>query len=147
MKNKDPRRLVLAAYPVTRTLTTRVGDMDGYGHLNAMRIGTYYEDARAAFYGVAFTDVKRQRMLVAQVTLRYLGEGFWPGSLEIGTGISKLGSSSVEMAQGLFCEGRCIGLCETVLVNTADGRSAPFPDDARACLARFALVGEPTIVG
>lgn len=131
MKNKDPQRLVLAAYPVTRTITTRVGDMDGYGHLNAMRIGTYYEDARAAFYGVAFKDVQRQRMLVAQVTMRYLGEGFWPGSLEVGTGISKLGSSSVEMAQGLFRDGRCIGLCETVLVNTADGRPAPFPDDAR----------------
>lgn len=147
MKNKDPQRLLLAAYPVTRTLTTRVGDMDGYGHLNAMRIGTYYEDARAAFYGVAFKEVRRQRMLVAQVTLRYLGEGFWPGTLEVGTGISRVGSSSVEMAQGLFCEGRCIGLCDTVLVNAPEGRSEPFADDARACLARFVLVGGPAVAG
>ncbi|WP_293680942.1 thioesterase family protein [uncultured Phenylobacterium sp.] len=147
MKVRDPQRLVLAAYPVTRTLTTRVGDLDGYGHLNAMRIGTYYEDARAAFYGVAFKDVRRQRMLVAQVTLHYLGEGFWPGSMEIGTGISKIGNASVEMAQGLFFEGRCIGLCETVLVNAPEGRSAPFADDARACLARFALVPDPSVPG
>lgn len=147
MKNKDPHRLALAAYPVTRTLTTRVGDMDGYGHLNAMRIGTYYEDARAAFYGVAFKEVTRQRMLVAQVTMRYLGEGFWPGSLQVGTGISKIGNSSVEMAQGLFCEGRCIGLCETVLVNMSEGRSAPFSTEARAALASFALIGDPTVAG
>lgn len=147
MKIEDTRRLALVAYPVKRTVVTRVGDMDGYGHLNAMRIGGYYEDARAAFYGVAFEDLRRQRMLVAQVTMRYLGEGFWPGSLEVGTGISRIGVSSAEMVQGLFSEGRCIGLCETVLVNTAEGRPAPFPDAARACLARFAVVSDPVVAG
>jgi acyl-CoA thioester hydrolase len=139
MASKDPQRLVLAAYPYLREITTRVGDLDGYGHLNAIRIGQYYEDARAAFYGVAFKGVDRTRMLVAQLTMRYLGEAFWPGAVQVGTGISQIGNSSFEMAQGLFQDGRCVGLCETVLVNTGGGQSAPLPDDIRACIERMRL--------
>jgi acyl-CoA thioester hydrolase len=146
MKNSDPRRLVLAAYPVHRDITTRVGDMDGYGHLNAIRIGQYYEDARAAFYGVAFEGLDRGRTLVAQITMRYLGEGFWPAPLQVGTGISRIGNTSYEMVQGLFQDGRCLGLCETVMVSTASGTSTPLTDDIRVRLARMELVGQVAAV-
>ena len=139
MLMEDPQRRVLAAYPVAREITTRVSDMDGYGHLNAIRIGQFYEDARAAFYGVAFDGLDRGRQLVAQITTRFLAEGFWPGALSVGSAISAIGTSSFVMSQGLFQNGRCLGLCETVMVNTADGASAPLPPDLRARLARMAL--------
>jgi acyl-CoA thioester hydrolase len=143
MKIADPQRLILAAYPVRREITTRVGDLDSYGHLNAIRIGQYYEDARAAFYGVAFPGVDRGRSLVAQITTRFLGEGFWPNPLVVGTGITRIGASSFEMSQGLFQDGRCLGLCETVLVNVEKGASAPLPDDVRACLEQMRFATEP----
>jgi acyl-CoA thioester hydrolase len=132
MTTIDPHRLDLAAYPVTRDVTARVSDMDGYGHLNAIRIGHFYEDARAAFYGVAFKGLHRARTPVVQLTIRYLGEGFWPGTMVIGTGMLKVGVSSYVMGQGLFQDGRCIGLCETVLVSTENGRAHRLPDDIRA---------------
>jgi acyl-CoA thioester hydrolase len=128
---------VLAAYPVTREISTRVSDMDGYGHLNAIRLGQFYEDARAAFYGVAFTGQDRGRQLVAQITTRFLGEGFWPGTLTVGTGISRIGNSSFLMVQGLFQDSRCLGLCDTVMVNTAAGVSAPLPAEIRTALAHM----------
>jgi acyl-CoA thioester hydrolase len=139
MSSIDPLRLELAASPVVRELTTRVSDMDGYGHLNAIRIGHFYEDARAAFYGVAFKGMTRARTPVVQLTIRYLGEGFWPGSVQIGTGILHVGNSSYVMGQGLFQAGKCLGLCETVLVSTENGKSAPLPDDIRAGAERMRL--------
>jgi acyl-CoA thioester hydrolase len=139
MPSIEPQRLDLGAYPVARELTTRVSDMDGYGHLNAIRIGHFYEDARAAFYGVAFAGIVRARTLVAQLTIRYLGEGHWPGTVRIGTGILKVGNSSYVMGQGLFQDGRCLGLCETVLVSTEKGKTAPLPDDIRAAAERMRL--------
>jgi acyl-CoA thioester hydrolase len=142
MTAADPARLHLAAYPVVRDIAARVSDMDGMGHLNAIRIGHFYEDARAAFYGVAFAGLHRARTPVAQLTIRYLGEGFWPGSLTVGTGILKVGASSYTMAQGLFQDRRCIGLCDTVLVSTEAGRSHRLPDDIRAaCEAMRLKVG------
>jgi acyl-CoA thioester hydrolase len=139
MTPEDSCRMNIAAYPVVRELSTRVSDMDGYGHLNAIRIGHFYEDARAAFYGVAFTGLTRARTLVAQLTIRYLGEGHWPGIVEIGTCILKVGNSSYTMGQGLFQDDRCLGLCETVLVSTENGRSTPLPDDIRVGAERMHL--------
>lgn len=135
MPTPDPARLLLETYPLVRRISTRVSDLDGHGHLNAIRVGHLYEDARAALYLELGRDVVRPRNVVVQLTIRYLGEGSWPGDAEIGTGIAKIGTSSFEMAQGLFQKGRCIGLCDTVIVNAKDGKSAPLPGGYRAHIA------------
>jgi acyl-CoA thioester hydrolase len=139
MASIDPQRLQPSAYPLVRTIATRVSDMDGHGHLNAIRVGHFYEDARAAFYGVAFKDLPRVRTVVVQLTIRYLREGHWPGDVQVATGITRVGASSFEMAQGLFQDGVCIGLCDTVLVNTEGGASAPLPAANRAGVERMRL--------
>jgi acyl-CoA thioester hydrolase len=139
MASIDLQRLKLAAYPLTRTLTTRVSDMDGNGHLNAIRIGHLYEDARAALYGTAFEGLPRIRAVVAELKIRYLREGRWPGDVQVATGIAHIAQRSYVMAQGLFQAGLCIGLCDTVLVNTDQGRAAPLPAANRAGLERLRL--------
>lgn len=127
----------LAAYPVICDISSRVADVDGYGHLNAIRIGQYYEEARASFYTVALSERPREaRILVGELTFQYVAEGFWPGVLQVGTGIASLGNSSFIMGQGLFQNEKCIGLCKTVLVTTQSGKSVPMPDDLRAELMR-----------
>lgn len=139
MAKTEPHRLILATYPVVRDIATRVSDLDGYGHLNAIRLGHFYEDARAAFYGDAFEGAPRARTLVAQLTLRYLREGFWPDPVSVGTGVASIGRTSFVMGQGLFQRGQCIGLCDTVLVGTEAGQPAPLPEDIRMRLERLAL--------
>lgn len=130
----------LAAYPIHTTITTRVSDMDGYGHLNAIRLGQFYEEARANFYMQAFDKQQRDtRILVAELTFQYLGEGFWPGAIEMGTGIAQINSSSFLMGQGLFQNGELLGMCKTVLVCTRDGKSCAIPDEMRSMLARQSI--------
>jgi acyl-CoA thioester hydrolase len=138
----DSAGLEMSAYPVRRILQTRVSDLDGYGHLNAIRLGHFYEDARAAFH----MSARREggRVVVAQLTLRYLAEGSWPGEAEVGTGIVRIGRSSFVMGQGLFQDGGRIGACETVLVHTLEGRSSPLPDGYRAALLERRLFGLQT---
>lgn len=143
MNSRDPRWLTPATYPVQCRITARVSDMDGYGHLNAIRIGTYYEDARATFYRQAFLGLALPRFLVAELTIRYLDEGFWPGELQVGTGISKIGNASFQMMQGLFQDSRCLGLCQTILVHTDGGKSGRVPDNVRATLEGFRVRTEP----
>jgi acyl-CoA thioester hydrolase len=128
----------LSAFPHHRRLQTRVSDLDGYGHLNAIRLGHLYEDARAAFHLALGRG--EGRVLVAQLTFRYLAEGQWPDEAQIGTGIVRVGGSSFVMGQGLFQAGRCIGLCETVLVNTGAGGASPLSDDYRRVLRQHRLI-------
>ncbi len=130
----------LNAYPIHCEITARVSDVDGYGHLNAIRIGQFYEEARADFYQQALFELhRRTRILVAELTFQYLGEGFWPGRLQLGTGISKLNRTSFLMGQGLFQDENCIGLCRTVLVCTEKGQSVEIPEDLRDALTRQAI--------
>ena len=50
------------------------------------------------------------------------------------------------MVQGLFQAGLCIGLCDTVLVNTAHGHAAPLPEANLAGLERMRLRDVPAAV-
>ncbi|WP_439814563.1 acyl-CoA thioesterase [Zavarzinia sp. CC-PAN008] len=135
----DPDRQIESRYPIVMDISVRVSDLDGYGHLNAIRLGHYYEEARASFYGIALKGIPRVRTVVGQLTIRYLREGFWPGSLRCATGIERIGSASFDMVQALFQNGRCIGVCDTTVVNTADGASAPLPPLLRARLTELRL--------
>jgi acyl-CoA thioester hydrolase len=141
----DPSRLRPEAYPFRLEITTRVSDNDGYGHLNGIRIGHYYEEGRASFYKTLGDLRRHPRVVVAELKIRYLAEGFWPGLVEVGTGIVRVGSSSFVMGQALWQDGTCIGLCDTVLVHSADGRSSPLPAGFRGQLEEKLMVMKPAL--
>ena len=66
MTKPEPYRLVCDAYPIGQEITTRVSDIDGNGHLNAIRIGKFYEEARASFYKLLDHGKRHPRLLVAE---------------------------------------------------------------------------------
>lgn len=133
----NARLSVPETYPVACAVTIRVSDMDGYGHLNAIRIGQYYEEARAAFYQRHLIAVRKSRILVAEIRLRYLNEGFWPGVLQVGTAVVRIGNSSFAIAQALFQDRCCLGHCETILVHTEKGKPQPLTAEIRSSLEEF----------
>ena len=133
----DPRRLEPTGYPFMTEIPTRFGDMDALRHLNNVALAQVYEEGRVRLHRSIAVDVAREkgaRTVVVQVTLRYLAEGFYPAPLQVAGGISRIGGSSYEIAQALFQDGRCIGLCDTVIVYTRDRGSAPLPGAYRALL-------------
>ncbi len=135
----DPR-LQLSTYPLVTELALRYGDVDRQGHLNNVAIATFYQEARLDVLQHALGPITtRSRIMVAEQTLKFLGEGF-PVATTFGSGVSRLGRSSYGLAHGMFQDGRCIGLCDTVLVNVGDdGKSAPMPDAMRAALEALLL--------
>ena len=138
----DPRRLELRAYPFVTESTTRFADLDPLRHLNNVRIGELYEDGRVRLHVHMNLDINRDsrsRTLIAQITINYLGEGFYPDALQVGGGILRVGGASYVIAQGLFSGGRCIGTCDSTLVYTEAGTSTPLPDTFRKTLGRFLL--------
>ncbi|PWE18576.1 thioesterase [Marinicauda salina] len=139
----DPARLKRETYPVVITVPTRFQDLDPLGHINNVAIGAFYEEARGALNRAVFPKGSRHelgvRILIADVHIVYLGEAFHPRELEVGAGIERIGTSSYTIASGLFQDGACIGTSETVIVNTAEGRSAPLPDKAKALLEEYRL--------
>lgn len=138
----DPARLSLETYPFTVDVPTRFADLDPLRHLNNVRLAEIYEEGRVRLHMAMAVEAAREkgsRTVIAQLTVRYLAEGFYPAVLQAGGGVSRIGGSSYEIAQGLFQDGRCIGTCDTVLVYTREGRSTPLPEALRARLTDYLL--------
>lgn len=138
-----PERLRLDSYRFTTTLEPRFGDMDALRHLNNVALAGIHEEARLRFTATfRHTPAGEggQRPVLAEVTVRYLAEGRYPGTLTAGVGTLHIGRSSYRVGQALFQAGRCIGLADTIVVWTADGRPAPLPDHFRAALDAARIV-------
>jgi acyl-CoA thioester hydrolase len=145
MKPSTDRQL-LSRYPHTLEVPARFSDLDPQNHLNNVAIGNFYEEGRSAFNRVAFRRVSERsgiRMLMVNVSITYLREGRYPGVLTVATGVLRLGSSSFTLGQALFQKGQCIGVAESVTVNTAGGASAPLPAEFRAALEELVLEPGP----
>ena len=140
-------RLRLDNYPVVDVAQARYGDMDANGHLNNLALESLHENARATMnrslcpeiYDVA---TRRLRLVTSQNAVHFLAEAHWPAVIHTGAGVGRTGRTSFVASTGLFIEGNCIGVCDTVLVLLDDDGPVPLSDDARAALATVAL-GEP----
>jgi acyl-CoA thioester hydrolase len=133
----SPHRLDLSTYPFVTEIPTRFGDMDPLRHLNNVALAGIYEEGRVRF-GLSVNDSyihhKGHRLVIAEVNIRYLAEGHYPGALTVAAGVIRVGASSYVLAQALFQNGQCIGVCDSVLVYTAEHRPHPLPDGFKAAL-------------
>lgn len=143
----DPARLDPDAYPLRVTVPARFRDLDTLGHINNVAIASFYEEGRALLNRTAFPAEFRRaqnmRMLIADVHIAYLGEAHYPGDLTVCSGISHVGRTSYTIALALFQHGACVGVCETVLVNTDGKTPAAIPDEGRTALEALKLKPRP----
>jgi acyl-CoA thioester hydrolase len=149
MPRPAPERLRLDSYAVRYDTAPRFGDLDPLNHLNNAALARLYEDARVRFTngsGVREAWEPDCRFVVAEVTISYLAEGFFPDPVTLGSGVLRIGGSSHTIAQGLFQNGRCIGTADTTLVyvSAADGSARPMNDEMRRRLEALMLRTAPT---
>jgi acyl-CoA thioester hydrolase len=140
----DEARLRLDAYPVVDVAQARYGDMDANGHLNNLALESLHENARATMNRSLFPDIyevatRRLRLVTSQNAVHFLAEAHWPAVIHTGAGVGRIGRTSFVASTGLFIEGNCIGVCDTVLVLLGDDGPVALSDGARAALATVAL--------
>lgn len=113
----------LDTYPLRSFEKLRYADTDRQGHVNNAVFATMLETGRVELLyapedplhdaGCAF--------VVASLHLDFLGEITWPGRVDIGTRIARIGTSSFTVDQGLFQDGRCVATAQTVIVQMNEG--------------------------
>ncbi|MBL7501884.1 thioesterase family protein [Frankia sp. CNm7] len=146
----DPLRRDLARYPWVHDIRARFADVDNLGHINNVTVVAYYEDARATFNNQLLGLWREAgsakdgpfHFVVAQSRVDYLAEAHYPANYQVGVGIGRIGRSSVNYLAGFFHEGRCLGLCDAVLVHRTAGTTTPIPPDRRAILEKMAFRSE-----
>jgi len=141
-----PMRLQLECYPVVDEIAARYGDMDANGHLNNLALESLHENARATMNRALLPEAydvgaRRIRLVTSQNAVHFLVEAHWPAIIQTGAGVGRIGRTSYVASTGLFIDGTCIGVCDTVLVALGDDGPVPIPDDLRATLHTVLLSG------
>jgi acyl-CoA thioester hydrolase len=153
---RDPQRLSLASYPLSHSVTARLSDLNAGGHLHTVALASFYDDARDALQrrifgagggaGTGAGPASGQdgfALVVAQSSVHYLGEATYPGTYLVGVGVGRVGQTSFTHSAGLFLDGVCLGLCDTVVVHLVDGAPAVIPPPRRAQIEDLAFPSRP----
>ena len=119
----------------------RLADVDHQGHVNNAVHPALFTNGRYEFMQRHLRPHMAKGDLFAMVknTIEYLGEMHYPGEVEIGTLIHRVGRTSITFRQAMFNDGQCIAVSEAVMVllDAATRRAKPWPAEVATLLARF----------
>jgi acyl-CoA thioester hydrolase len=136
MTRIPPHRLDAGRYPFKVRILARYADVDPLWHINNVALAQYYEEARVSatmkiMGGQRIPTLSGERILIAHQSIDYLREGSYPGTLDIGVGVLRIGNSSYTYGMAMFQEGLCVSVSEAVLVFADASGPARLPDEYR----------------
>jgi acyl-CoA thioester hydrolase len=146
----DPARLRPETYPLRFEQRVLYADMDSFRHLNNGAAARYFEEGRASlniriFGASAFIDPPDGlQLLFATVVVDYLAQAYYPGSVEVCSGIVSVGRTSWVVAHAAIQDGVCFALSESVLVKARYGKPEAVTDDERAEMVQLLLASHPS---
>ena len=150
--SRDKRLQDRSIYPHWCSDTVRFSDQDGAGHVNNVAICAYMETARLTFMrdmGMMAPREEGVRGISAGMTVSFLAESHWPGKIELGTGVLKIGTSSITVASAAFKDNLCIAAAEMTVVRLKGKAPHPIDEPFRAALGGPGQPGqrlEPSVI-
>lgn len=139
----SPQNLTFTDFSFQTYDKIRYADTDRQGHVNNAVFSTFLETGRVEFLYNPERPLTSENgsFVIANLSLNLLSEIRWPGSVDIGTGVIKIGNSSLGLLQGLFQNGVCVATAETVIVqmNETTRKSHPLDESAKVFLAQHLL--------
>jgi len=131
-------------FPTQTTDKIRYADTDRQGHVNNALFATFLETGRVEILYDPDTPLAADgaEFVIARLVLDFLGEIRWPGAVTVGTGVSKVGSSSLTLFQAIYQGEVCVAHAETVIVqvDTESRRASPLSESARTRLEGLRLM-------
>lgn len=132
---------VVEDFPLRSFDKLRYADTDRQGHVNNAVFATFLETGRVEILYDPAAPLAEDgaSFVIANLSLSFRAEINWPGEVVTGTRVSRLGRSSVTLEQGLFQDGRCVAMAETVIVqvDNTTRRSRPLGEQALERLRRL----------
>lgn len=121
------------SYRAWTAIPIRFGDQDVVGHVNNVAIASYFENARCVHLIPALKHGEpKLTTVLARITIDYLAELHFPGSVDVGIRITQRGNKSFVIAGAIFDGETCCATCEATMVffDPRTRRSAVPPADA-----------------
>ncbi|MCC7253574.1 thioesterase family protein [Hyphomicrobium sp.] len=132
----------LVDYPIRTSEKLRFADTDRNGHISNTAFAVCCQNARMEI----LYDRNRvplsfdAQFVIVRFELQFHREMHWPGTVEIGTRLERIGRCSVTMGQCLFQNGRHVASATStvVLIDPSTRRTTPLPDETATALRALA---------
>jgi acyl-CoA thioester hydrolase len=119
----------LEDFPYQLTDNVRFADLDPNQHVNNAVYATYFETGRVTLMKDRSFGLMPQGLawIMVRLDIHFRAELKWPGTIEMGLGVSKFGRTSVTFDQVVFSEGICVASAQSVSVLIDDATRKPTP--------------------
>ena len=128
----------LEDFPYRLSDNVRFGDLDPNQHVNNAVYATYFETGRVTLmkspeYGLTPPGLA---WIMVRLDIHFRAELRWPGTIEMGLGVTKFGRTSVTFDQVVFSEGKCVASAQSVsvLIDEITRKPTPLTDEIIANL-------------
>ncbi len=100
-------------------ITPRVSETDGVGHINNVFIPIWFEAGRREIFRIFSPklDFKKWRLALVKVEVEYVDQIYLADSVEIRTGVEKIGNSSFRIKEEIIQTGRLCSKGKSIYVN------------------------------
>ncbi len=121
-------------------VTLRFSDQDSMGHINNVSYAAFIEAGRNAYVTQYLKPETHPGIdfVLARVLIDYRAEMHYPGTVDVGTCIKRIGNSSITIGTGVFLDGKLYANAEStnVFIDLGTRKSCPVPTDIREELQR-----------
>ena len=139
MEKLNLRELHIQNYPLKAHDKIRYRDTDRQGHVNNSLFSTFIETGRIEFlYDPKNKLAVNSNYVIAHLEMDFVDEIKWPGNVDIGTAVIKVGNSSMHLAQGLYQNDKLVATAQSVIVQVDDQtkKSKVFSETQKAFLSK-----------
>jgi acyl-CoA thioester hydrolase len=131
----------LEDFPYRLTDNVRFADLDPNQHVNNAVYASYFETGRVTLVKDRSFGLMPPGLgwVLVRLDIHFRAELHWPGTIELGLGVSRLGNTSVTFEQVVFSAGKCIASADatTVLVDDTSRKPTPLTAELIANFQRW----------
>ena len=133
-----------AAYRHWVPVQVRFRDLDLLGHVNNVNLAGWLEDARVALelpIQPLVANYGGPILVLAELRIQYLEEVHHGNEIRIGTGVERLGRTSISFGQAVFAGDTCAAIARAVevLIDHRTRAPTPFPPEFSTLFERYLL--------
>ena len=120
---------LLEDFPYRLTDNVRFADLDPNQHVNNAVYATYFETGRVTLMkDPSYWELPEGlTWIMVRLDIHFRAELRWPGTIELGLGVSKFGRTSVSFDQVVFSAGQCVASARSVSVLLDEATRKPKP--------------------
>ena len=120
---------LLEDFPYRLSDNVRFADMDINQHVNNASYASYFETSRVMLMKDRANGLQPEGFgwVMVRLDIIFRAELHWPGKIELGLGVAKIGRTSVSFDQVVFSEGKCVASAQSVSVLIDAETHKPMP--------------------